>query len=339
MTLSRNSSNPLECFLRENLTRWIPMAWVEDFKNLTDPKNANIFPRSPRTIFTANAHLSNDHFIIWAATQLESGSRLVFSQHGGLYGEGEVRSRNEEHELDIADKYLTWGWRDVDRPNIEIARCQLATKPRKFCNSVGGLLLVMDTTFRYSRYSWETRAERDLYLESSSSLLSRLPQFIREKTVVRLHHDHDRYDDGHESFFDGIPDIKMDDYSRPITKAIKISRLVLVTTLSTTFIENIWSNTPTVIFAHPSIYEIRTEFRDVFEDLASVGVFHESHIAAAEFVGKIWDSVESWWVSDSVKRAVKRYGEMFAGLPTDERRSLVEAIRAASSVPNLEPKY
>lgn len=339
MMLSRNSSNPLECFLRENLTRWIPMAWVEDFKNLTDPKNANIFPRSPRTIFTANAHLSNDHFMIWAASRLESGSRLVFSQHGGLYGEGEVRSRNEEHELDVADKYVTWGWRDAESPNIETTRSQLATNPRKSCNSVGGLLFVMDTTFRYSRYSWETRAERDLYLESSSSLVSHLPQFIREKTVVRLHHDHDRYDDGHQSYFGGIPDIKMDDYSKPITQAIKVSRLVLVTTLSTTFIENIWSNTPTMIYAHPSIYEIRTEFRDVFEELTSVGVFHESHNTAAEFVGQIWDSVETWWESDGVKQAVKRYGEMFAGLNTHGRRSLVNVIRAASSVPNLASKY
>ncbi|MFM8867468.1 MAG: hypothetical protein ACKOFZ_04210, partial [Ilumatobacteraceae bacterium] len=309
------------------------------FKNLTDPKNANIFPRSPRTIFTANAHLSNDHFMIWAATRLESGSRLVFSQHGGLYGEGEVRSRNEEHELDIADKYVTWGWRDAESPNIETTRSQLATNSRKSCNSVGGLLFVMDTTFRYSRYSWETRAERDLYLESSSSLVSHLPQFIREKTVVRLHHDHDRYDDGHQSYFGGIPDIKMDDYSKPITQAMKVSRLVLVTTLSTTFIENIWRNTPTMIYAHPSIYEIRTEFRDVFEELTSVGVFHESHNSAADFIGQIWDSVETWWELDAVKQAVKRYGEMFAGLNTHGRRSLVNVIRAASSVPNLTSKY
>ena len=158
-------------------------------------------------------------------------------------------------------------------------------------------------------------------------MVSGLPQPIRENTTVRLHHDHDRYDDGHLPFFEKIPNIRLDDYSRPIALSIKKSRLVIVTTLSTTFIENIWSNVPTIIYAHPSIYEIRTEYRQVFDELASVGVFHESHIAAGDFVSTVWNSVEAWWESDDVKRAVRRYGEIFAGFKTQQQQSLTEILR------------
>lgn len=325
--LSASDVDSLENFLRKNLGRWIPMSWVEDFKRLADPSNARAFPRNPRTIFTGNAHLSNDHFMIWAASKMEAGSRLVFSQHGGLYGEGEVRSRNEEHELDVADNYVTWGWRDAQFSNIVTAPSQIARHSQQRRRRADQLLVVMDTTFRYSRYSWETRAERNLYLESSAMMVSGLPQSIRENTMVRLHHDHDRYDDGHLPFFEKIPNIRLDDYSRPIALSIKKSRLVIVTTLSTTFIENIWSNVPTIIYAHPSIYEIRTEYRQVFDELASVGVFHESHIAAGDFVSTVWNSVEAWWESDDVKRAVRHYGEIFAGFKTQQQQSLTEILR------------
>lgn len=330
--LSPADDGSLESFLRRNLGRWIPMSWVEDFNCLADPNHSKDFPRSPRKIFTGNAHLSNDHFTIWAASKTEEGAQVVFSQHGGLYGEGEVRSRNEEHELDVADNYVTWGWRDARFSNIVTAPSQLAKNRQVRRRRADQLLVVMDTTFRYSRYSWESRAERNLYLETSATMVAELPPYIRENTMVRLHHDHDRYDDGHLPFFEKIPGIGLDDYSKPISTSIRKSRLVVVTTLSTTFIENIWGNVPTIIYAHPSIYEIRMEYRKVFDELASVGVFHESSLAAGNFASAVWNSVDAWWGSDEVMRAVRRYGETFAGFKTEQQHSLTEILQPRHSV-------
>jgi putative transferase (TIGR04331 family) len=331
LRLSLAYGSSFEEFLFDNIHRWLPYSWVEDFSDLSEGPHTRQLPRNPRTIFTANAHYSSDYFMIYMASQAERGSRIVLSQHGGLYGEGEVRSRNEEHELAIADTYVTWGWKDSKYNNIVNGPNQISRLTSTKCTSrEGGLLIVLDTTFRYSRYSWETRPERDLYLESCAVLHSALPSAIQKKSVIRLHHDHNRYDEGHEKFFKESQEVAFDDFSRPIEKSIAVSRLVIVTTLSTTFIENVSRGIPTLIYAQPEIYEVRAEYREIFDELARVGVLHDSPVSAARWATSIWDGVEHWWNSEPVQVAVSLYGRHFAGFPSEERRTWQQILGGSS---------
>lgn len=322
LRLSLPKGGPFVRFLFENIHRWLPFSWVEDFAELATGSIIRQLPVNPHTIFTANAHHASDYFMIYMASQSERGARIVLAQHGGLYGEGEVRSRNEEHELAIADTYVTWGWKDSKYNNIVNCRSQIRRlKSSKTAPREGGLLFVMDATFRYSRYSWETRPERELYLNSCARVCSQLPSTIRSRTVIRLHHDHDLCDTGHQDYFEKCSEVAFDDYSRSISRSIAASRLVIVTTLSTTFIENITQGIPTLIFAQPEIYEVRTEYRDIFDELARAGIFHESPDSVARWATSIWDGVEGWWNSESVQAAVHLYGQHFAGFPTEARRT------------------
>lgn len=322
LRIPTSDGSSFENFLFDNVHRWLPYSWVEDFMVLSTGPQIRRLPIKPHTIFTGNAHHSSDYFMMYMALHAERGSRLVLAQHGGLYGEGEVRSRNEEHELAIADTYVTWGWKDATYTNIVNGPNQIAPLLSTKCASRDGkLLIVLDATFRYSRYSWETRAERDLYIESCVLLVSKLPPELQRDAVIRLHHDHNRYDDGHEKYFSGFHDIVLDDFSRPIERSIEASRLVIVTTLSTTFIENLSRGIPTLISIQPEIYEVRDEYREIFDELAKVGVLHESSESAAQWVATIWDDVERWWNSESVQQALHRYGRLFAGFPSDERRT------------------
>ena len=42
---------------------------------------------------------------------MENGTKLIYAQHGGAYGISEY-SWPEEHEKQISDKYLSWGWNE-----------------------------------------------------------------------------------------------------------------------------------------------------------------------------------------------------------------------------------
>ena len=331
LRIPSTDASSFENFLFDNLHRWLPYSWVEDFMNLSTGPHMCRLPIKPHTIFTGNAHHSSDYFMMYMACHAERGSRIVLAQHGGLYGEGEVRSRNEEHELAIADTYVTWGWKDSKYNNIVNGPNQISRLTSTKCTSrEGGLLIVLDTTFRYSRYSWETRPERDLYLESCAVLHSALPSAIQKKSVIRLHHDHNRYDEGHEKFFKESQEVAFDDFSRPIEKSIAVSRLVIVTTLSTTFIENVSRGIPTLIYAQPEIYEVRAEYREIFDELARVGVLHDSPVSAARWATSIWDGVEHWWNSEPVQVAVSLYGRHFAGFPSEERRTWQQILGGSS---------
>ena len=61
-----------------------------------------------KNIYTSN--IFNDSlFKFWVASQVNNGSKLIHGQHGGGYD----LLKDECHfnqELEICDKYLTWGW-------------------------------------------------------------------------------------------------------------------------------------------------------------------------------------------------------------------------------------
>ena len=64
-----------------------------------------------KTIFTANAYIGNELFKVWSAEQVQSGSRLIISSHGGAFY---PLYNWFNHEEKIADPSIVWGkeWDD-----------------------------------------------------------------------------------------------------------------------------------------------------------------------------------------------------------------------------------
>ena len=47
----------------------------------------------------------------YIADKVNSGSKLIHGQHGGVYGIDFFTS-HEEYERNISNLYLTWGWKE-----------------------------------------------------------------------------------------------------------------------------------------------------------------------------------------------------------------------------------
>ena len=69
-----------------------------------------------KNIYTSN--IFNDSlFKFWVASQVNNGSKLIHGQHGGGYD----LLKDEchfNHELEICDKYLTWGWSGSNKKKL-----------------------------------------------------------------------------------------------------------------------------------------------------------------------------------------------------------------------------
>ena len=50
-------------------------------------------------------------FSYYVAKNIDKGSKLFIVQHGGCYGQFLFHSE-QDHEIKISDKYLTWGWKN-----------------------------------------------------------------------------------------------------------------------------------------------------------------------------------------------------------------------------------
>jgi putative transferase (TIGR04331 family) len=109
------------------------------------------------------------------------------------------------------------------------------------------------------------------------------------------------------------------------------ARLCIATSNGTTYLESFFLDVPTVIFWDTTRWELLESAVPYFEDLARVGVFHDTPESAASHVSAIWSDVQSWWSDDAVVDAVATFKRRYCDDPghvLDEvRRALLSAAR------------
>lgn len=308
--LASPTASRFETIVRRLIPLQLPRTVIEDYDALRTSLNNRNLPKQPRLIFTSNKHASSDSFALWSAEKMESGTRLVLGQHGGLYGEGLLPTRHEQHELNICDRYFTWGWTDLKSPKIEPgpAFTNIGKKLRRRSKAKNTLLYVTDSTLRYGKYSWDSTEERDVYLNDQVKVLNGTRMDIQAQTIIRLHHDHARDDLPHNAFWkSNSPRIAVDDGTSPMNQLRQVARLVICTSLGTTQLETLGQNIPTIIFLNPKIFPLRSDACELYEVLKSVGIYHETPESTSEQINRIWGDVDAWWNDQRTKDARDQY--------------------------------
>jgi putative transferase (TIGR04331 family) len=302
---------------RQLIPLHIPTAYLEGYEELVTTADLLDWPKKPKTIFTSNAYSSDDLFKSWAAEKTESGTTLVIGQHGGHFGMTPF-SFSEEHQINIADKWLSWGWADKKRPQITPVGCLKA-----FGRSVGydpnGRALMVEMIL--PRYSYDllalpvSRQWLD-YLDDQQKFLKTLPYELREQVLLRLY-PNDYGWDVTVRWKDKMPEVQIDPGNQNIRKLIKKCRIYISTYNATTYLESLSWNVPTIIFWNPENWELKEEVKPYFELLKSVGIFHETPESAAQQMIKVWSDVASWWESDDLQIARKQFCHQFARMSDD----------------------
>jgi putative transferase (TIGR04331 family) len=111
------SLNSFDKVVRQMIPLHIPTAYLEGYKTLTERVDRLPWPSRPKAIFTSNAYSADDLFKAWAAKNTELEVPLIIGQHGGHFGMSPF-SFHEDHQIEVADKWLSWGWSDTSRPKI-----------------------------------------------------------------------------------------------------------------------------------------------------------------------------------------------------------------------------
>lgn len=325
----------LEHCIRTVLPKVIPQSVIEDFESLL-AWACKRTRKPPAAILTANLHLSSDSFLVWAWRMRSQGSRLLLAQHGGLNGQGAIPTRVEEFEQFFADTYFHWGWsQHLGSKSIPVQPV-VWKRSRQSSRRRSNLLMITDCTLRNSRYPWPIKHHNDTYRGMVLSTYSSLPSHIKKATVVRLHHDHDRYDESHRSMWEEIcPANSIDNGLSSIEKLRTSARLVVCTTLGTSEIIQFARSIPTVLRLDSSIQPVRPECEDLFLRMARVGLVHTSNSSLNEFLLTNWDCIDSWWKSNEVQFEVSKYLHLYGNSQHYEfgllRRAIRQALRTTDS--------
>jgi putative transferase (TIGR04331 family) len=334
--LGNASSDDFVNVARAMIPRNIPVLYLEGYSELRLICRNLPWPKKPRIIFTSNSHNSDDVFKAWLAEKTESNTVLAVGQHGGGYGISRMVSL-EDHEVAISDIWLSWGWADCRNVNIKpTGNIKMVGKKIKY-NPKGGATIVEAVGPRYSYllHSIPISANQwQNYIEEQHRFIEALPEKLRAYITIRLY-PADWGWDQKQRWKDRFPQIKLDEGMAPLDDLIKKSRLYISTYNATTFLESISMNMPTIIFWNPKYWELRNSAIPYFDQLKSVGIFHESPESAAIHMAAVWDDVNAWWFSHKVQKILALFRARYCNC-ADNLIDLIEVeLKKAIAAPRV----
>lgn len=291
----------------------IPKCYIEGFDQ-TIALVKKYYPKQVRSIYTANSYSHDDVFKVWAGYQVEKNKKLFIGQHGGNLGVCSW-SQREDHQIEVSDKYFSWGWMDEKYDNIKpISASKLLKMKNKIdANISGDILSVLPSLPRYfyCSFSMPIAAQFLDCIDGQIELTKLLSAKSLKQYKIRL----DSTDFGWDTLerFDnsGLID-NIDMKNIKLIDRIKESKLCVVPHNATVFLETFISNFPTILFWNPKYYEIRKSAQPYYDELHEVGILHYSAESAAETLNKISDDPMKWWTQDNIQSAKDQFCENYA---------------------------
>jgi putative transferase (TIGR04331 family) len=235
-----------------------------------------------------------------------------------------------DHQVAISDAWISWGWDDESNPRIKpFGNLKMVHRAQGW-DPKGGALLVATTFPRYSyhMYSVPVASQWLDYFEDQRRFAAALPEPVRRLLLVRLY-SHDYGWCQTERWKDCFPDVQLDDGTISIAPLIEKSRLYISTYNSTTYLESLSLNVPTIMFWNPNHWELRDEAIPYFGRLKKAGIFHETPESAAAKVAEVWDDVPGWWYSQEIQAMRDFFCHRFSRKVDNPIRVLKETLSTA----------
>lgn len=294
----------------------IPTAYLEGYQKLVALSSKLPWPKRPAAIFTANSYSSDEVFKVWSADKVERGVPLIIGQHGGNYGVS-LWNFTEDHQIEISDYFLTWGWDDVNQENI-IPIGNFKGFGKKVIPRKSGFALLVQMSIPLNSYHMSSSPvssiQWSMYFDDQCQFIRSLPLNLRQRTLIRPYFT-DFNNCQVQRWSELFPELHVDDGSHSIQGLMKNSRIVISTYNATTYLESMSLNFPTIIFWNKSHWELRSEAIPFFEELKSVGIFHESPEEAAKKMISVWEDVAGWWNSYEVQVVRRKFCDRYAFIP------------------------
>jgi putative transferase (TIGR04331 family) len=107
-------------------------------------------------------------------------------------------------------------------------------------------------------------------------------------------------------------------------KLIPLSRLVVVDNFSTSQIESILANIPTIILIYPLYHSYYGIFDKLLKDMIINNIVFDDPYKASLFINRRFIDINNWWYSSKVQVARKRYLNFILGCPSESLKYLAK---------------
>lgn len=317
---SKVEFNEFETILSELIAKNIPLLFLEGFAEFR--KKALSLPiKKPKAVFTAIALHSNFIFKFFVA-EYRNDIRVLNIQHGGGYMVDEHYVL-EDYEKSVSDTFYMWGKGSDDSAkylaHAKLYKCSRSAKTKN-------VFFVLNT---YPRYLY-----RFFFHPASSSVLRYIDHSIRffKKSkpdinfLLRLHPVESDYKWATKKrMLDSGVSFKFDKYvDKYFNKRLENCYIYATDNLSTSYLESLAINKPTIIFLDPDIIHLRDSAKGSFEALEQAGILHYSPESAAEHLNKVYDDVDRWWRDENVQKVRGEFVNRYASISNNWTKEWTE---------------
>ena len=326
-----NPSNEFEGLLLDSMPYFVPTDLVEAYGQLAAESDTRFGQSTRNLVFDSPAFSVSSCFSEYAARCAESGRLLVSVQHGGAgYGHA-AGSPGETVEIELCDRFVSYGWKDHRLPDKTIPLPSLHLSSLKRSSKCRDSILYI--SFFGKRYLHELitvpqTSQWDDYLDYGETFLKTLSPGGLAKVKFRPFYLRSyQYPALMASLIDG-PQCE----DRPASRALSDCRLAVIDHASTSWLEAFTLDVPTILFWNPAHWLFRPSAQPFIDQLHKAGILYYDPISAARKIEEIYPDVDGWWYQDDVQRARSEFCKRYAWATPNWRRYWSKALQKLSSL-------
>ena len=306
------------------LFKYIPICYIEGYQKLQ--LLAKRYGQPPKVIIVGTEMYSRyESYMHYVGRSAIKGTKIVSMQHGGNYGM-ELRSEKTLLEINPYDKFYSWGWSWNQYGRAEAS--EIKPMPATFLSNIkqsnvsdyqkSDILLTVTSirkTIRRMDCSLMNPYNNEKYFNEQLKFYRYLNGINKGKVKIRLYKD-DLGNLYKEKWLQKFPEIKFDSNLK-FQQSLQNSKLYVTDHLSTTWLEAVTINKPTILFISKDLYDYTPEFKELMEKLKLVSIYHDSANSAANFINKTYPNIDSWWLSKNVQSVISDLRKTLAYVPND----------------------
>ena len=301
LKIKNEEKNEFESFCNKLIIKYLPKSYVENYKSMKDYVNEiNI---NPQKIVTSYAHVNNDTFKIWSAEQVSKGKKLIITDHGGYIDESSHFYSMEKY----SDIYFKWNRTDTFS-TIQVPP-SLFLKKRKILKRsfLGKNILFLTHNCHLYPYRIGPSPISTLMVDDQKkwiSFLKRITQENNSRLKVRVHPS-DNWN--FKKIF--LENFEKDLLSKKkkLRQEIKLSKLIINTTLQTTFLECMKSGVPTIVISNGYTVVVPRPIEQILEKLKNNNILFDDFNKACNHINKISNDPLVWWNSNQIQKIRKDF--------------------------------
>ena len=146
------------------------------------------------------------------------------------------------------------------------------------------------------------------YLDQQRIFLSNLSIGVKERLVIRPHREDGGFDNL-ERFRGIIPDVRIDIWAQTFSKREYGLLVSDHPSYSTTFIESLANNKPTILFHNPYFAAncFNKRAKESWDRLKKIGIAFDDPLEASQRIDEIYENVDDWWEQPQRQEGIKSF--------------------------------